>query len=233
MSKSLTLKLNKNKFPDLISKLEDLVKIDPSVKFKITSEKMLIYSMIRNESLVLAMKSYILKTSDYIENFKEDETYDFISIFANKLVKDFKLFNCNDDVKVKFTSKLMPDDDTTYHVRSALFSNNKLKITCVGGEQYKMMDINFTKMEKVLDDSNCEWKFKVNNEDFSYIKKLSANHSEDKVFSINVIDGEVVLKQPNKWEIKVDDIQKINGPISNDYKNSQLLSSPINGDTFL
>ena len=126
---------------------------------------MLIYSMIRNESLVLAMKSYILKTSDYIENFKEDETYDFISIFANKLVKDFKLFNCNDDVKVKFTSKLMPDDDATYHVRSALFSNNKLKITCVGGEQYKMMDINFTKMEKVLDDSNCEWKFKVNNED--------------------------------------------------------------------
>ena len=62
--------------------------------------------------------------------------------------------------------------------------------------------------------SNCEWKFKVNNEDFNYIKKLSANHSEDKVFSINVIDGEVVLKQPNKWEIKVDDIQKINKSIS-------------------
>ena len=56
----------KDNFPEFISKLEDLTKIEDIVKLKIDSENILMYSLVGDTSIV-AFKSHILNTIDYFD----------------------------------------------------------------------------------------------------------------------------------------------------------------------
>ncbi len=94
------------------------------------------------EATLLALKSYLVKTSDYLEGFKEEATFDFIITSANKFYKNLKFFDTQKPIKWTIVYKDQPDSDDTMHIRSSQFANGKLKITQIGGEQYKISKFN-------------------------------------------------------------------------------------------
>lgn len=210
----LALKINQNNFSDFVSKLSDLTSIEDVIKIKIDQENILMYSAASNESTVLALKSYLVPTTQYLNNFNRDETFDFIITGANKFVKNLRFFNTLGVIKLDITAKPLPEDDQIMHVRSAQFSDSKLKISCIGGEEHKIRDINKRFLENRLDPEKSKWSFNVSTSDFSDIKKLAQINNEDKIININVNDGVVSINEPAKWELHVDNI---------DYKNTQII----------
>jgi hypothetical protein len=213
MSK-FSLKLKPSSFSDFVNKLQDLSQIDDTIKIKLESEKTLIYSMISNDVSVLALKSYTLNTKDYFENFTKEETVDFIITSSGKFVKNLKFFNTEKSIKLDLVCKPMPENNSILQVRSAQFSNEKLKISCIGGEQYKIRDINLNVLSTRLNPKSSKWAFKISRTDFSDVKKLSSINSEEKTLYINVSSNKVTMSEPSKWELEIDEIN---------HKNEQLI----------
>lgn len=203
MSNKLSLKLNKGNFSDLVSKIQDLTNIEDVIKLKIDRDNILMYSMLFNDVSVLALKSYNVPTSEYIENFDKDETFDFIITGGSKFVKSLKFFNSEDPIKLEITYK---EGDDAMHIRTAQFISGKLKISCIGGEQYKIRNIDNSSLESRLDISKSKWGFKVPKDDFGNIKRLCSINSEDRVLNINVNSGKVTFSENSKWELEVDGI---------------------------
>jgi hypothetical protein len=212
MSK-LSLKFNQKNFNDFIQKLANLTQIEDVIKLKIDSDNILMYSMISNESAVLALKSFHIPTIDVFENFSSDKTYDFIITAATKFVKNLRFLDPKNPIKVDFTAKPLQDNEDVMHIRSAQFTNAKLKISCVGGEEFKIRDITKKALETRLNPKLSKWKFSLSREDFSNIKKLAAINSEDKILNINVNSGKVFFNELAKWELEVDEISQKNEQI--------------------
>lgn len=212
----INLKLKSKNFSDLIQKLQNLSQIDDTIKIKIESDKTLIYSMISNDVSVLALKSYLLDTNEYFENFKREETIDFIITSSSKFVKNLKFFNVDNPIKLDLVCKPLPETESILHVRSAQFSNGKLKISCIGGEQFKIRDLTSTILDARLNPKNSKWGFKINIQDFLDVKKLCSINNEDKILYINVISNKVIMNEPSKWELEIDEIE---------HKNEQLIFS--------
>lgn len=208
------LNFNKDKFNDLRMKIKDLSSIDDVLKLKINKDKIFMYSMVSNESAVLSLKSHILETSDYITNFNSDITYDYVISGSSKFVKNISFFNSPSPINLTLNSKSSNEDDEVMHVRAGLFTNGKLKISCIGSEQFKIKDITIDRLENILDISNSKWSFNISNSDFNDIKKLSSINSEDRIIDVNVIDGVVSISEPMKWELEVDNISERNNKIT-------------------
>jgi len=213
MPKKLSLKINQDTFSTFLEKFSDLTSIDDVVKLKIDKDETLMYSIVSNESTVLALKSYIIQTDEFLENFNEEETYDFIITSANKFAKNLKFFNPTQTIKLDITSKQAADDDTSQQIRTAQFTNGKLKITTIGGETYRIKDLNKATLNARLNIKNSKWNFDMSQEDFTNIKKLSTINNEDKTFNITVDKGLVTFQEPNKWELEVAQINPHNSTI--------------------
>lgn len=206
MANKLSLKFNNN-FTDFVTKFQDLTNIEDVVKLKIDSENILMYSMLSNDVSVLALKSYIIRTSDYISNFDSEHTFDFIITNASKFVKNLKFFT--NEIPIKLDISYKPDNESdVMHVRSSQFSNGKLKISCIGGEQYKIRDINIPTLEKRLDPKSSKWNFKISKQDFADVKKLSSINNDDRIINIDVVNGKVSLNEHSKWELDIDVIEE-------------------------
>lgn len=95
--------------------------------------------------------------------------------------------------------------DSIAHVRSGLFTSGKMKISCIGGEQFKIRDITKTVLNNRLNPSNSIWNFSVSKEDFESIKKLSTINNDNRVLDINSIGGVVKFGETAKWELEVDE----------------------------
>jgi hypothetical protein len=210
MASKLSLKFVKNNFTDLLSKLQDLTNIKDVIKLKIDKDQILMYSMLSNDVATLALKSYLVNTSDYIENFNQDGVYDFVITSATKFVKNLKFFNSDDSIKLDIIFKPLPDDEDTLHIRSAQISSGKLKISCVGGEEFKIRDIGKTQLEARLNPKNCKWDFQVSQSDFADVRKLCGINNESVIMNINVNDGVVTMSENSKWELEVDRIPSRN-----------------------
>jgi hypothetical protein len=178
------------------------------------SKEILMYSMISNDVAVLALKSYQLNTKDYFENLNQEKSIDFIITSSGKFVKNLRFFNTEKTIKMDLVCKPMPDDDSILHVRSAQFSNEKLKISTIGGEQFKIRDINLNVLSTRLNPKLSKWAFKISRTDFSDVKKLSSINSEEKTLYINVSSNKVTMREPSKWELEIDEIN---------HKNEQLI----------
>jgi len=210
MATKLSLKFNKSKFSDLVDKLQDLTSIEDVIKLKIQKDTTLIYTMLSSETQVLALKSYLINTSDYIENFNEDTTFDFIITSAPRFVKNLKFFTSDNPIKMDIIYKPQPEDEETMHVRSAQFTNGKLKISCVGGEQYKIKDIKKELLNQRLNIKNSKWDFKISQSDFNDVKKLCSINNEERILNISVTDGLVTMNESAKWELEIDTITPMN-----------------------
>lgn len=227
MSKKLSVKLNKKYFPDFITKIHDLSNISDVVKLKIESDKVLMYSMKATESAVLALKSYILPTKNYFDDFNEDEIFDFIIINAPKFIKSLKFFDVDSQVKMDIIYKPHDENKDIMQIRSAQFTNGKLKISTVGGEDSKIRDLNIDMIEARTDIDNSDYGFTISKQDFNDIKRLCAIDSESKILSIEIDKGKIAASETAKWELQ---LGKIDETVDANIVFNKKYLSNINGD---
>ena len=207
MSKKISLKLRNDNFPDFVSKIKDISNINDVVKLKIDKDRILMYSMKANDSAVLALKSYCVPTSSYIEDFDEDNIYNFIIMNSPKFIKGLNFFDSKSPIKLDIIHR-PSEEEGNMQVRSAQFTNGKLKISTIGGEEDKIRDINSELLEERTDINNSAWNFRISKQDFSDVKKLSSIDSEDKILTINIEKGKVIAGETAKWELAVCDMEQ-------------------------
>jgi len=210
-SNKLTFTLNPNTFNDFVSKIDDLCRISDTIKLKIDSDSILMYSMMGSENIILAFKNYELKTEDYF-NIKEDLEYtlNIIITSAKKFVKNLAFIKQSEKITVEVTHKF--DDDTTSDARLVQIKNGKFKLQIQTGENSEIRDLNKTVLGQRMNLKNKKWSFITSNSDFNDVRKLSNINSDDsrRILHLNVDDNKVKLSELSLWELEVDDVDVTN-----------------------
>ena len=197
-----------DKFEDFINKLSDLTTIDDTIKLKIDNDNILMYSMLGG-NVMLAFKNYLIDKSDYLKSDELEFTYDVIIANSKKFVKNLGFIKSSDKITIELNCKESPEDDTIMNTRSIHVVGGKLKVNWLAGERYEMKDINKTVLSQRLDTKNRKWSFKLENQDFLDVKKLSSINS-DKIINISVQSGKVVLSETSAWELEIGEIEDRN-----------------------
>jgi len=197
-----------DKFEDFINKLSDLTTIDDTIKLKIDNDNILMYSMLGG-NVMLAFKNYLIDKSDYLKSDELEFTYDVIIANSKKFVKNLGFIKSSDKITIELNCKESPEDDTIMNTRSIQVVGGKLKVNWLAGERYEMKDINKTVLSQRLDTKNRKWSFKLENQDFLDVKKLSSINS-DKIINISVQSGKVVLSETSAWELEIGEIEDRN-----------------------
>ena len=204
MSNKAKFKIKTDKFSDFINKLDELTKIEDTIKLKIDSENILMYSMMSSGQTMLAFKNYLINTTEYFEIPENmDYSIDIILPNSKKLVKNLNFLLGNDKLTFEITYKESPDDDSIMNARSIQFVGGKLKVNWIAGEHYEMRDINKVALKQRLDIKNRKWFFTIDKSEFSDIKKLS-NINSDRIINISIVNGKVVLSEKSAWELEID-----------------------------
>lgn len=198
-------KIRPEKFPEFISKLEDLTKISDNVKLKIENSNIMMYSIL-GKATVLAFKNYNIPTKDLFE-MKEDLEYgiDIVILNAKKFVKNLNFLKDNEKVTIEITHKESQDDDSVMDARALQIVGGKLKVNWIGGEHYEIKDMSKTQLDKGLNLKNSRWSFNITKSDFSDIKKLSSINGE-RILQIGVNAGKVLISETSAWEMEIDNI---------------------------
>jgi hypothetical protein len=206
MANKVKFKINSDKFVDFISKLDDLTKIEDTIKLKIDNDNILMYSMMSSGQTMLAFKNYIVNTRDYLE-YGDDLEYSIDIIIANakKFVKNLNFIKDSDKITFEISYKESPDDDTIMNGRSLQIVGGKLKVNWIAGEHYEMRDINKGALAQRLNLKNRKWHFNINKSEFSDVKKLSSINSE-RIINIGVLEGKVTLSERASWELEIESI---------------------------
>ena len=194
------------KFVDFISKLDDLTRIEDTIKLKIDNDNILMYSMMSSGQTMLAFKNYLVNTRDYLE-YVDDLEYSIDIIIANakKFVKNLNFIKDSDKITFEISYKESPDDQTIMNGRSLQIVGGKLKVNWIAGEHYEMRDINKIALSQRLDLKNRKWNFNINKSEFYDIKKLSSINSE-RIINIEVLNGKVILSERAAWELEIKSI---------------------------
>jgi hypothetical protein len=212
MANKIKFQVNKDNFSNLIDKLDDLCKIDETIKMKIDNENILIYSMLGG-NVMLAFKNYLLKTQDYLSSQSDlDFSLDIIIANGKKFVKNLNFIKDSEKVTMELSYKQSQDDDDIMVARSIQLVGGKLKVNWLAAENYEMRDINKNVLKQRLDLKNRKWCFTINNKDFSDIKKLSSINS-NKIINISVQEGLVILSETAAWEMEIAQIETRNASL--------------------
>lgn len=208
MSEKIKFVLKKEKFEDFTRKLKDLTTISNTVKIKIDSDDILIYSTLEvSNSTVLAFKNYLLKTSDYLESKDAiNYTYNIIIVNTTTLVKNLDFLRDSKSVTMTLSCKESTEDNKTMLARTVNITGGRLRFPITSGESYEITDISKSFLEKRLNINNRNWSFVITNSDFSEIKKLSKNN-KNKIINVNVINGKVVLSGESSWDLVIGEIE--------------------------
>jgi hypothetical protein len=206
-----TILLNPEKFSDFLDKIKDLTKISDTIKLKIDSDHILMYSMMGSENIILAFKSYKLDTNTYFKFKNEiDFTLNIIVTSAKKFVKSLQFIKTNEKINLEVTHR--KEDNTNSDCRLAIIKNGKFKLQIQAGENSEIRDIDKHKLDKLLNLKNKKWSFNVSKSDFSDIKQLSSINSEDskRILHLNIEDFKVKLSETSIWELEVDETTESN-----------------------
>ena len=180
--------IKQDKFSELLTKLEDLAKISDTIKLKIDSENILMYSIV-GETILLAFKSYLVETNDFFD-FKEDieNTLDLVISGSKRFVKNLSFIKTSDKIAVSIDYR--KGDDDADNARFVQIKNGKLKVAIQAGEQSEIRDISKSVLDKRIDLKNSKWSFKISNSEFQDIKKLSSINSDGKIIHLNIDKGQ-------------------------------------------
>lgn len=197
--------IKQDKFSELLTKLEDLAKISDTIKLKIDSENILMYSIV-GETILLAFKSYLVETNDFFD-FKEDieNTLDLVISGSKRFVKNLGFIKTSDKIAVSIDYRKGDDDDAD-NARFVQIKNGKLKVAIQAGEQSEIRDISKSVLAKRIDLKNSKWSFKISNSEFQDIKKLSSINSDGKIIHLNIDSKKVILSETSVWEYEVDEV---------------------------
>jgi hypothetical protein len=197
--------IKQDKFNELLNKLEDLAKISDTIKLKIDSENVLMYSIV-GETILLAFKSYLIDTNDFFD-FKEDieNTLDLVISGSKRFVKNLGFIKSSDKISINIDYRKGDDEDVD-NARFVQIKNGKLKIAIQAGEQSEIRDISKGVLSKRIDLKNSKWSFKVLNSEFQDIKKLSSINSDGKIIHLNIDNKKIILSETSVWEYEVDEV---------------------------
>lgn len=200
-------KLKSEMVSDFIEKLSDLTDISDSIKLKIDSEHIMMYSTLGG-SVLLAFKNYLIKTKDFFDMDGDmDNPVDIIILNAKKFVKNLNFLKESEKVSIDITHKPSQDDEDIMVARSIQIVGGKLKVNWIAGEHYEIRDINKTILDDRLNIKHRKWNFNINKQDFNDIKKLSSIN-DAKILNITVSAGKVSISENAAWELEVDNIDK-------------------------
>jgi len=202
MANKIKFKVNVSKFSEFVERLDDLTKIDDTIKVKIDNDNILIYSMLSSGQTMLAFKNYLLNTKDYLEYEDSEYSYDLIIANAKKFVKNLAFIKDSEKITLELSYKESPDDDTIMNVRSIQIVGGKLKVNWIAGEHYEMRDINKTALKQRLDLKFRKWFFGITKSEFSDVKKLS-NINSDRIINISIQEGKIILSEKASWELEL------------------------------
>lgn len=202
MANKLKLKLNTANFADFIDKLNTVASIDDTVKIKIDTKNILMYSMLGSGNAILAFKNFILNTSDYLDTSDMDYKIDMIIPFAKKFVKNLSFIKDMEKITFEIIYK---DIDDVYNVRGLQISSGKFKVSWLGGEANTIRDINKLQLSQLLNVDNKKWSFSLENSDFLDVKKLSSINGQ-RIIDMVIDNGIVTWSQKAAWELEVDQI---------------------------
>lgn len=205
MAKKIKFTFVEDKIHEFIDRLDELTKIDDTIKLKIDSENILMYSILGG-NVMLAFKNYLLNTEDIFKSNGLDFTLDVIIPNAKKFVKNLNFLTQSEKVTIELSYKESSDDDEVMIARSIQVVGGKLKVNWLAGEHYQLRDINKTSLKSNLNIKNSKWSFKILQNDFSDVKKLSSINS-DKIINIVVDNGKVTLSERAAWELEIDTIE--------------------------
>jgi hypothetical protein len=205
MANKIKFTFIEDKIHEFIDRLDELTKIDDTIKLKIDSENILMYSILGG-NVMLAFKNYLLNTEDIFKSNGLDFTLDVIIPNAKKFVKNLNFLTQSEKVTIELSYKESSDDDEVMIARSIQVVGGKLKVNWLAGEHYQLRDINKTSLKSNLNIKNSKWSFKISQNDFSDVKKLSSINS-DKIINIVVDNGEVTLSERAAWELEIDNIE--------------------------
>lgn len=206
-----TILLNPENFTDFLEKVKDLTKISDTIKLKIDSEHILMYSMMGSENIILSFKSYKLDTNTYFKFKNEiDFTLNIIITSAKKFVKSLQFIKTTEKINLEVTHR--KEDENNSDCRLAIIKNGKFKLQIQAGENSEIRDIDKYKLDKLLNLENKKWSFNVSKSDFSDIKQLSSINSEDskRILHLNIEDFKVKLSEISTWELEVDETTESN-----------------------
>ena len=204
MSK-ISLQIKPDKFNEFSKKLEDLCKISDIIKLKIDSENILMYSIV-GETILIAFKSYIIKTNDFFEFKNELESVlDIVIAGSKKFVKNLGFIKTSEKIQIDIDTR--KNDDNILNARFLQIKNGKFKLGVQGGESFEIRDISKDVLDKRVDIKNEKWSFKVKKEEFQDIKKLSNINSEGKLLHLNSDNGKILLSEMSSWEYQVDELE--------------------------
>jgi len=204
MANKIKFTFKSEKISEFISRLEDLTKIEDTIKLKIDSDNILMYSILGG-NVMLAFKNFLLDTSDFFKYDEFDYTLDVIIANSKKFVKNLQFLTSSDKVTVEFTYKESNDDEDIMNARSIQVVGGKLKVNWLAGEHYELRDINKVALKSNLDIKKRKWFFNISQSDFSDVKKLS-NINSDRIINITIDSGKVVFSEKAAWELEIDSI---------------------------
>jgi hypothetical protein len=206
MADKIKFKIKNEKFGDFIHKLDDLTQIEDTIKLKIDSENILMYSMMGG-NVMLAFKNFLINTSDYLEATTEwDFTLDIIISNAKKFVKNLQFLSSSEKVGIEVTYKTSQDSEEVMNARQIVVAGGKLKVNWLCAEHFEMRDINKVALKQRLDLKLRKWSFKISQSDFADVRKLSSINS-DRIIHINVNGTKVSLQERAAWELQIDSIE--------------------------
>jgi len=216
-------------FSDLLSKVKDISRISDTIKLRIDSESIFIYGLLGTDRMILACKSFSLKTEDYLILDKSIPILNLVVVNSKKLVKNLNLINVSKKIEATVTHKSI--DERSSEVRKFELKNDKLKLNFETGESNEIRNIDKDFLNKILDIKNQNWSFKIENSDFISIKNLSSINSDETRQIINLIikDYKVYLSENNIWELEVDSSTEENTSIMLNKKFLPLIND--HGDT--
>ena len=208
MANKIKFKIKSDKISEFIDKISDLTKISDTVKLKIDNDNILMYSMIGG-NVILAFKNYVINTKEYLDydNDIEHTSLDIVIANAGKFVKNLSFLKSSDKVTMEVSYKQSNDDDEIINARSVQIVGGKLKVNWMGGEQYELKDITKQQLEQRLNLKNRKWSFCISKSDFSDVKKLSSING-DRIITMSIIAGKVVLSETAAWELEVDQLDE-------------------------
>jgi hypothetical protein len=210
-SHQFKFKINTDKINDLIDKISDLSTIDSTLRIKIDSDNILMYSTLGG-SVMLGFKNYLLNTKEYLDIGNNEYLYDIVVVNSVNLVKNLNFIKDEKNLKLVLTCKKSPDDDEIMFARSLQFLGGRIKIISICGERAELRDINKTVLAQRLNLKNKKWSFSLTREQYRDIKKLSSINS-NKIVNINVVDGLVTISETSAWEMEIGEIETKKGSL--------------------
>ncbi len=198
MSIKINCTLLNNKYDQFIDILSDLYKINSSAKIKINNDDFLAYSTEGENENIHALKSYMCKTSTFFE-FKTElpNEVDFIVNDLRLFINYLKHLDKNKKILLKLT--IEKNNISLWEITDGTLV---FKETCAKG--YKMRNIGKAQLEKLLDVDNISWKFKIDGESLSKVKRLcKLNGEASKILKLSNVGGKIKFLESGIWSLNV------------------------------